>query len=875
MTADLVERGEALAALDAALRAVAAEARGRIALVAGEAGIGKTSLLRAFAAAHPAAPLWWGGCDALQTPHPLAPLHDIARDADVRFGALLRDGGSRPALFDAVLDELRRAGAPRLVVIEDAHWADDATLDLIRFVGRRIERTKALLALSFRDDEVPAAHPLRRVIGELPSPAVTRLALQRLSPAAVTTLARRAGRLPAGVHAATQGNPFFVTELLRAPDEHLPPSVQALVLARYARLPGPAQAVVRLASIVPARIEHWLVDALLAPAPADIEACLDSGLLHDEAGALAFRHELARVAVESSLPPAVVQALHAQALRALAQAPADAAPSPARLVHHAALARDGAAVRCLAPVAAQQAQQRGAHRAAAAQWRLALEHAGTPPAPELAQWLEAYATECQLTDQLDAAIDARTRLGALYRAQGRPRQEADNESRIALVHVLALRNAEADAASRRAIGQLEALAPGLELARAYRVQAQLRMLNRDCRDSTAWSRKAIALAEPLGDRELLASGYGTFGAALLFIDWDAGVAELQRALDIALADGLHWIAANSYVNVGSAAGELMRLDAAETWLRRAIDFASEHEIDFYLNYARAWLALVHLGRGRWSEAAELAAYATARAGAMTTSRVMALIALGRVRARRGDPGTAEVLDPALELAERSGTLQRLGPVRAARAEAAFLRGDLARATEEARAALALAVEHEHPWFSGELAYWLWRCGRAEAVPVPAAAPYALQMDGRWRDAAAAWQALGCPYERARALAEGDEAAQRMALTLFDDLGARPAAEALRARLQAAGVRGLARGPRASTREQPFGLTARELQTLQLLCEGLRNAEIAARLHRSVRTVDHHLEAVFAKLGVDSRAAAIAAAQRAGLAPQSGQARVAN
>jgi DNA-binding CsgD family transcriptional regulator len=423
---------------------------------------------------------------------------------------------------------------------------------------------------------------------------------------------------------------------------------------------------------------------------------------------------------------------------------------------------------------------------------------------------------------------------------------------------------------------LEALPPGIELARAYRVQAQLRMLNRDCEQSTAWSRKAIALAEPgsnrEGDRELLASAYGTLGAALFFIDWDAGVAEQQRALDIALADGLHWIAANCYVNVGSAAGELYRLDVAETWLRRAIGFASEHEIDFYLNYARAWRALVHVSRARWDEAAELAAYAAARAGPTSTSRVMALAALGRVRARRGDPGAGDALDPALELAERSGTLQRIGPVRAARAEAAFLRGDLTGATDEARAALALAIDHEHPWFSGELAFWLWRCGESDAAPAIAAAPYALQIGGRWREAADAWAALGCPYEQARALADGDEAAQREALAVFEALVARPAAEALRERLHAAGVRGLARGPRASTREHPFGLTSRELQTLQLLCEGLRNAEIAARLQRSVRTVDHHLAAVFAKLGVDTRAAAIAAAQREGLLTQSGQTR---
>jgi hypothetical protein len=103
--------------------------------------------------------LWWGACDALQTTHPLAPLHEIARDADVRFGALLHAEGGRAALFDAVLGELRRAAGPTLVVIEDAQWADDATRDLVHFVGRRIERTPTVLALSFRDGEVNAAHP--------------------------------------------------------------------------------------------------------------------------------------------------------------------------------------------------------------------------------------------------------------------------------------------------------------------------------------------------------------------------------------------------------------------------------------------------------------------------------------------------------------------------------------------------------------------------------------------------------------------------------------------------------------------------------------------------------------------------------------------
>jgi ATP/maltotriose-dependent transcriptional regulator MalT len=857
----LVEREAVLQELASLLRDAARH--GRVALVAGEAGIGKTSVLRALAAGHPGTAVWWGACDALETPHPLAPLLDMARQGRARFGARL--DGPRPALFQAVLAELGAADTPTLMVIEDLHWADDATLDLVKFLGRRIEGARALLVLSYRDDEIGAAHPLRRVIGDLPPAAMAHVALPRLTPAAVTALALRAERSPAGIYKATQGNPFFVTELLRHAGQEVPSTVQAVVLARYARLPAPAQAVLRLASVVPARVERWLVDALLAPALPDLEACLASGLLVADGATLAFRHELGRVAIETSLPAPTAQALHAQVLQALA-APGRDTP-PARLVHHASRAADEAAVRRHAPSAAAEARRRGSHREAAAQYRAALQCGGIGAA-ERREWLEAWAVECQLTDQLGDAIAARQQLGDLLLRDGHLAAAAQNLSRLALVYVLALRNADAEAASHHAIGLLDGLPPSIERADAYWVQAQLRMLNRDCAASVAWAEKAIALAEPLGQRPIVAAAFGTMGAATMFLDVDAGVVHLQRALDLALADGLHWVAANSYINLGSAFGELYRFDAADRWLRDGIAFCTQHEIDFYLHYATSWLALAELHTGRWDDAAAHASEAAARAGPRTTSRVMALVALGRLRTRRGDPGAADALDTALALAEGTGTLQRIGPVRAARAEAAFQRGDAAAAAAEADAALDLALQRGHAWLAGELAFWRWRA-RGDAAPAGCAEPFALQIGGRWREAAAAWARLGCPYEEARALADGDAAAQQAALEIFDRLGAQPAADALRRRLRQAGVRGIARGARASTQSHPFGLTQRELDVLHLLCAGLRNAEIAERLSRSVRTVDHHVAAVLAKLNVDSRTGAADAARRAGLAAPSG------
>jgi DNA-binding CsgD family transcriptional regulator len=859
----LIERDAALLAFDALLER-ARLGTGHMLLVSGEAGIGKTTLLKALEARRADASLWWGACDSLGTPHPLAPLHDIARGADVAFRALLGPGHSRPALFEAVLGELHDSRRPVLAVFEDVHWADDATLDLLKFLGRRIDRVPALLVLSWRDDEVSTTHPLRRLLGELSPSLLTRLALKPLSEAAVDRLAQAAMRSSAGLHALTRGNPLFVSEMLRHGAEGMPLGVQDLVLARYSRLGPAARAMVSLAAIVPTRIEGALVDALQAPASAVIDECLNSGLLSAAEGTYFFRHELARVAIENSLSPPTTRALHADILRALAQ-PAHAAVSLARRVHHAVRAGDARAVAALAPEAARQARQRGAHVEAAAHFRTALAHADEH-APDVGRWLAELARECRLTNQLDEAVAAHARLSDWHRAHPDLRHEAANLSELALVHVLALRNADADAASRRAIALLEPLPQGPELARAYRVEAQLRMLDRDCLESVAWAEKAIALARRLDQQETLAEALGTLGTATMFLDYDAGCAHLRLALSLALEGGLHGLAANSYSNLGSASGEVWRLREARAHLKTAIAFATRHEIDFYRHYAVAWLALCELHLGEWDDAREHALDIAAQA-APSTSRVMALAALGRLQARCGEPEAAATLDQALALALASNTLQRVAPVRCARAEAAWLRGDSTGVIEEARGALALAEHHRHPWFAGELAVWLRRAGAVAPVPTACAEPHASMLRGDWRGAASTWAALGCLYEQALALAEGDDAARREALSLLDHLGAVAAADRLRKMLHAAGMRGIPRGARASTQLNPHQLTAREREVLELLCAGLRNSEIAERLCRSVRTVDHHVAAAFEKLGVGSRAEAIVAAGRSGIVAQ--------
>jgi DNA-binding CsgD family transcriptional regulator len=361
------------------------------------------------------------------------------------------------------------------------------------------------------------------------------------------------------------------------------------------------------------------------------------------------------------------------------------------------------------------------------------------------------------------------------------------------------------------------------------------------------------------------------GAALLFIDYEAGVARVEEALALALEHGLDYVAANGYSNLGSGSGEIFRLKEAEGWLQSAIRFATMREIEVYRTYALSWLALCHLFLGRWDEAEAHAQEALAGAPPVSTARVMALCALGRLRVRRGDPDPEGMLDQARELALATGTLQRIAPMRAARAEAACLRGDKAAMVEEACAGLDLARKHRHPWYVGELSYWLWRAGVPAAPVEECAEPYALLMSGRVCEAAECWAALGAPWEQARALSHGDEAAQIEAVGMFERMGARSCADGLRRTLREAGVRGVPRGPRPSTQRNPRGLTAREMEILELVCLGLKNSEIAERLFRSVRTIEHHVDSILGKLEARSRGEVAAIASREGLvAPKMGR-----
>jgi len=853
---ELLERDRCLAELSEWC-AAASEHSGCVVLVGGEAGIGKTALLQELCSKQTRMRVLWGGCDDLFTPRPLAPLHDIARQGAPRLSEAIASGASRDHIFTATLDELERT--PTLLIFEDMHWADEATLDALKFLGRRVQRTHSVLAVSYRDEEVDSDHPLRIALGDLPRANVRRAILAPLSQSAVAQLARRAGRSPVGLYDITGGNPLFLTEVLAAGADSIPVTVRDAVLARAARLAPGSREIAELVCVVPGRAESWLLDQATRADAAGIAGCLRIGMVLAADGSLSYRHELVRRALEDSLPLPRRKELHARVLAILV---ARSGVPAARLSHHASGARDREAVLRFASLAAAQATSVGAHRQAAAHFEAMLEYAEDLAPADHVRLLGQLAYECHLISRYLRASAARREALEIWRALGERLEEGDTLGWLSRLSWAEGRRADADRYCADAIAVLESLPPGPELARAYCYRADLDMESHECESAIEFARRSIAIAEKFSSNQILSDASTVLGTARLIMGDPSGWNDHQRGLQLALAGGFQAEAACAYTDLSAMAVSRRQYDQAAGYLSAGLAYCEEHDLDLVHSYMLAYRARMHFEQGRWLEASEDAEAALLYPRASSVSRIPALRILGHLRIRRGDPDATAPLDEARELAGEKPELQRLGTLAAIRAEAAWLAGDYEAVIREVTPAYERLLQRRDPRMKGELAAWLWRADALEGVPTEIAGPYAMEIAGEWRAAAAAWQAFGCPYEQAIVLGwYGGEPEQREALSAFARLGAAPAADSLRRRMRARGIRAIPRGAHSSTQQNPYGLTRREAQILALLRDGLANAAIAKSLFISTRTVDHHVSAVLAKLGAASRTQAIEIARR--------------
>lgn len=899
-TVRLLERAESLATLRDEFDAVRRSGSGRTVIVTGEAGAGKSSLVRYFVdiarSVRPAPTFARCGCDELRIPRPLGPVLDLRVVPTVGDppGA---DPGT-PHTVAVAADLLQQwSRSLTVVVVEDVHWTDESTADALSYIGRRIHQTSALLVVTARNDAAGTNAAAAVLLGDLAAAGARRIELRPLSSAAVETLvddADLAGRPgerrvrvdPHELHQLTGGNAFFVTECLASAGGSVPSTVEDAVIGRRARLSSSAQQVVDAFSVVPGGADLDLLRRLVGDDVPGLDEAIRSGMLVELDGEhasprIAFRHELARRVVESALGPVARCAAHRRAFEALGDV---AAPDHARLAHHAAGAGHVHGLIEHAGRAADVARAAGARREECAHLdSLTPFETRLDTATRGEVWMRLGGLRLDLGD-LDGSVEAFERAIELATADGDVERQCLGLVRIG--SALSARGSQGDATRcvDRALELLVETTTGAAPVLVHGARCADLMLERRLSDAVEWGERARAMIDDQTDERIRFNVLLNLGAARMMRDDDTGLDQLVDLVGSMRAQGRNDPVTYGMLMIGSGAGELRRYDIATTALEEAIELADQLDLLVDALYGRAWLSRCRFELGEMEVAARLAAAVLRSPRCAGISEQLACTVLARIRTRRGDPGAFELLERALTIAEESGHLQRRWPVVVARVEAAVIDDDPERELPLLRAVHAQAVGLESVWAVDELSYWRWVLGDLEpsAIGEPRT-PFALEICGRDEEASAAWRALGCPYEAVLARTgsrilrqdsdDGAAAAHESepltdAILELRSLGAVRVADraAVRARRSGWAIPRGPRGPNRATRANPAGLTDREIDVLELVAAGATNREIGAALGISPKTVGHHVSHVLTKLGARSRSQAVAAAAGAGILP---------
>ncbi len=846
------EREQELGVLAARL-ADAQAGRGGVVIVSGESGAGKTSFVETFLERMPdESRVLWGVCDPLSTPRPLGPIHDLAGHFGEETQRSLRGGDHPHETFAAVFEELR--SVPSILVIDDLHWADQAVVDLLRFVLRRIRHTHSLVIGTVRDDDIGIGHPMRGLLGDVArSTSATSLELPPLSLRAVTELVGARPIDPERLHRITNGNAFFVVEMLDHAGGDLPTTVRDAILSRTVDLGVDEWDVLYLLACAPGSIPDYLLAGLGVTVPA-LRALADAKLIQRTGRGVAFRHDLCRLAVASVIPPGAEVEVHRRMIAAYDLAPQQ---DPAVLTHHAIGAGDRTRIVRSASEAGPAAARAGAHIEAAEFYQIALTRGGVLPPSAEAELHELLAHEYYLTDRLGPATTARRRALQLREQLDEPAAISANHHALALYasYEADLPAAELHAAQAVSVldrhvdqGNREQL---VALGQVLATQAYFALSARDVPRADALITRARQCdgGDPVLDVRLrIIEGYrsGLVGDDSAHDDI---LSSIRSAGDL-YADDLY-----AYGCAILALIDIEQRRHAKTaeLLEISIPVSVERDVPF----ARSWLLAVRarlsLLAGDWDDAAADADTVLGRPGGRLVSTwphvVRTLVSLRR------EGAVVDGVDEAWDVFRRFGEHYRLFPASAI-AEQAWLTGRQDDRLDECRALVDNCLVEGFDMAVGDLAVWLHRLG----VPVNAdraIGPYRLVLDGAFSAAAAEFHRLCLPYDAALALIDsGDAGLTRRGLEVLDRLGAAAVTAKVRRGLRTSGLTVVAARRRPATLANAAGLTARQVEVLHLIGEGLTNAELADRLYLSVRTVDHHVAAILSKLGVTGRREAV-------------------
>lgn len=859
---ELIERQEFLNSLQLQLDNTS-NTEGHCVFVSGEAGIGKTALVKTFCKQNQEhCNIYHGACDALFTPRPLAPLYDILLQADIDVWTGSHSIEERSKLFLKFLHELSNRQSKTILIFEDIHWADEATLDFIKFFARRIARLKCLFILTYRDDEIGSMHPLRNVLGYLPPDSFTRMQLNPLSKDAVEKMAVAKGYKGEEVYSISAGNPFYVTEILSSYSIGIPDNIKDSVLSSFNRQEGKTKQVWELLSVVPASLEIKYLEKFEPLYAAAIENCMQAKILLINDEHIFFKHELFRKTIEVSLSPLKRIALNKNILDLL-QESFEENKDIERIIHHAKNANEYETVVHFAPLAAKEAAAVGAHIEASKLYLTAIEYYQGNDKDILTGFYEAYAYECYLTNQVKEAIIYTGKSLVLRK------EKNDKEKMVNCLRFLSRlwwfegNQENAEHFGREAIEALKELPASKITAMAYSNMSQLNMLAGQSADCIYWGEKAIAIARELNDEETLSHALNNVGTVQMRIrsSLQKGIELLEQSLSIALKNSYHEHIARAYTNLGINAVAMKEYGIAKKYFGKGIGYAEEKDLDSWTNYMLAYTARMHMENGNWTEAAAIANQLLKKDILSPVVAIAALNVLVRIKMRRGDNDTRPTLLLAKSKAFEMKDMQGIITVLIALLEYEWITGEKIIEENILNSIIEKVKKSDNFFDYNEFAFWLYKARNQPLMLKEMFDGYDIENKTTAVKAAALWEKLGCPYEQAICLFEGTDENKKNALKIVHELGAVSITEKLKQEMRNSGIKRIPRGIRKATLANPVFLTNREIDVLSLLKEGLQNKEIADKLYLSAKTIDHHISSILFKLDVNSRVKAVKEAHR--------------
>ncbi|WP_422081921.1 helix-turn-helix transcriptional regulator [Ulvibacterium sp.] len=834
----------------------------------GEAGIGKTSLVDYFLnSLGDDFCICRGYCESLFTPRPFGPVYDMRAELGVNFPESL-NSENKNVIFERLRKGILIKEQPVVLLFEDVHWADEATLDLIKFLGRRIEQFQCMLVLTHRDNELAKGHPLYKILAELSTKRLKRLKVSAFSEDTVLKLATDHDLSGERLYKLTKGNPFFVFELLKTRKLQVSDNLKEIIVSGLTNVSPSENEVLSLISVFPQKAEIDIIEQIttLSDVGKYLDGLVGKKLINTDGISVYFKHDLVRLAIYDAIYPLEKMNFHKKILGVLLKDFETRAATLSEIVHHAIKSRNLDIIRKYAPKAASEASTWGAHVQAFNLYKIAIENIEEKHTATHAALLEAYSHECYLTNQLKEGTEAAQTLIDIWSSVDKVKEGNAYALSSRLLWFSGL-GKQGLLHGRKAIEILEEHAPmTISLANAYAHNGHILALSFKLKEAYLWNGKALSLSEKLKERKILAFAASNISLLDIHSSLDSyknGLGNLKKSLDIGLEIEDQGLVGRIYVNLYFNYVLTGNIQVANSIIGEIKRFFIDNDLDLFFYVVKSLESLLFRFKGEWPVALKIANETLQSEHNNQYTRVVAILSKAIIETRIGSPDTLEFLKKGCQLAMESKEYQFVVPMAAAVLEYEWIKGEEFPDRSIVDLSVELCKMHDSIWYDALLNFWLNKRGLPSITKTGWKRTDFVKYLDDLKEVILTWsKSIG--YYQALTLMDGDTVSQKKAFDILEGLGAEAVISRIKKSLREKGVKSIPRGIRSSTRNNPEQLTNRQLEILHLLKEGMTNLEIADKLFISTRTVDNHVSAILDKLNSETRAKAVLVASEKGI-----------